>query len=175
MTSLAFALLVLALVSTGCGPSPAQIAKVEAARANEEFPIMAMQLVIVRGKRGALVLSLDKDGALRDSKEIVGKIKEGRVLGTKGEERLSIGPEGRVVYGGRRTPLRFAEKDEIVSDNGKRIAIDDAGNVVFAPPIRRQRAYSFKFEGFSPSARRTALLVFLLVVLENEKDVPEDE
>ena len=174
MTSFALASS-LALASTACGPSPAQIAKVEAARANEEFPIVAMQLVIVRGKRGALVLSLDKNGALRDGKEVVGAIKTGRVLGPKGEERIAIGPEGRVVYDGRRTPLRFSERDEIVSDNGKHIAIDDAGNVVFAPPMRRQRAYSFKFEGFAPSARRTALLVFLLVVLENEKEAPEDE
>jgi hypothetical protein len=166
--------LALAVALAACGPSNTQIAKLEAARVAEEFPIVPMQLVIARGGRGAVVLSLAADGELRDGQTIVGAVKGTRVVGSKGEERVAVLGDGRITHGDRRTPLRF-EKDELVSDNEHRISIDDAGNVVFAPPMRGQRARtSFRFEGFAPKARRTALLVLLLVVLENEK-IPEDE
>lgn len=168
------ALLVVAVAFAACGPSPSQIAAVESTRIAEEFPIVPMKLVIVRGRSGAIVLALEKDGALRDEKALVGAVKAGRVVGTNGEERVAVLGDGRVTFGGRRTPLRF-DGDALATDNGRRIAIDDSGNVVFSPPMRKGRGYSLKFEGFAPAARRTALLVLMLVVYENEKDGPDDD
>jgi hypothetical protein len=133
-----------------------------------------MRLVIARGGRGAVVLSLAEDGALRDAQGLVGSVKGARVLGPKGEERVAVAGDGRVSHAGRRTPIRF-EKDELVSDNERHISVDANGNVVFAPPMRGKRAKTtFRFDGFAPKARRTALLVLLSVVLENEPE-PEDE
>lgn len=163
----------LVLSLAACGPPAAQLAALEKQRVAEEFPVVPMQLVIARGGRGALVLSLADDGTLREGQTVVGSLKGTRVVGAKGEEIVAVEGDGRVTHAGKRTPIRF-EREELESDNGRRISVDDAGAVVFAPPMHGRRARTtFRFEGFAPKARRTALLVLLVVVLENEKETEE--
>jgi hypothetical protein len=158
------------LLLAACGPPAAQLAAIEQKQVAADFPLVAMQLVIARGGRGALVLSLADDGTLREGQTVVATVKGNRVVNAKGEIVIAVEGDGRVSHAGRRTPIRF-EGEELESDNNRRISVDDGGNVVFAPPMHGKRARTtFRFEGFAPKARRTALLVLLVVVLENDKD-----
>jgi hypothetical protein len=158
--------LALSLGGGACGARPAVV------NGPDPFPIVPLRLVIERGDSAAVVLSLDDKGLIHDSKSVVARLHDGRIDRPGGEARLTVAVDGNISFDGHDTTLRLTSKDDLVADNGRRISLGDDGRVVFTPPWKRSRGYSFRVDGLVPKAKKTALLVLLYVVLDRS---PDDE
>jgi len=150
----------LALSVAGCGGRPAVV------RGPDPFPIVPLRLVIERGDSAAVVLSLDDKGMLHDTKSVVARLHDGRIDRASGEARLTVAVDGNISFDGHDTTLRLTSGNDLVADNGRRISLADDGRVVFTPPWKKSRGYSFRIDGLVPKAKKTALLVLLYVVLD---------
>jgi hypothetical protein len=161
------AALVLLLGAGGCGAKPAVVA------GGDPFPAVPLRLVIERGDRAAVVVSLDDKGMLHDATSVVAHLHDGRIDRPSGEARLTVAVDGHIAFDGRDTTLRLTSGDELAANNGRRISLADDGRVVFTPPWKRSRGYSFRIDGLVPKAKKTALLVLLFVVLDRSPDDDE--
>jgi hypothetical protein len=74
-------------------------------------------------------------------------------------------PGGDVVWDPKLPPMHFDERGALVEPNGLTIYVDDDGKAWFTEaPEHRQLAPGQRFTPFVPAARRTAEVLFLVLL-----------
>lgn len=142
------------------GPAPAA--------SGVPFPLYPMSLVFVGpGEAGEPVGALLPDGSIVHKREgIVARLLPDRVVAPDGRPIVVVAPNGDVLLDPKLPPMRFDARDALVSTRGEAVFVDDAGTPSWNEGGVRgaSPAMPVRFTPFTPAARRTAEVLFMILL-----------
>ena len=110
------------------------------------------------------ILGADGSIAIRH-RSFVGHLFPDRVVGPDGRVLVAVAPNGDVSIDPHGPPAHFDARGALVSPQGDVIWVDDAGVPSWAEPRGGMPALQVRFQPFSPAARRTAEVVFIVAMM----------
>jgi hypothetical protein len=154
--------------ATATSPARAPGAPSAVAAPSVRFPVMPMTLVINNVARHEKhVLELRADATLWGDGSAVGKLDGARIVADDGSVLVSVADDGKVLAHGHPTPMRF-EGDEVVAEGGAKLSVDEKGQLIFLAPGKDATHMPINVEGYVVAAKRTALLLTVLVAMPSE-------
>jgi hypothetical protein len=160
-------LVALHLALMGCGPG------VPAVPPGAPVVVVPMTLVQTNHNPPPKLLQLGADGTISGPNgEPLGKLSGTKIVDGKGKELLSIAPDGTIVSAEVTRKMKFNEEGELTDEKGS-IKIGSDGTVITQDAGADLTRTPMKFEGYTPAARRTGivLLVFIAKHLGNVADL----
>jgi len=152
---------VVVLSLAGCGPG-------KSATAGVTLPIVPMALLFngPGGQAGEVVGRLLPDGSIVTKHEgTVAHLFPDHVVGRDGRTKLVVDPNGDVWIDRKLPPMHFDALGALVSPTGESIYVDDKGIPSWNGPRTELPALvGVHFAPFSPDARRTAEVVFAIIL-----------
>jgi hypothetical protein len=132
------------------------------------FPLYPMSLVFVGPREaGEPVGALLPDGSIVHKREgVVGHLLPDRVVAPDGHPVVVAAPNGDVFLDPKMPPMRFDARDALVSARGEAVYVDDAGVPSWneGGPRGSLPAMPVRFTPFTPAARRTAEVLFMILM-----------
>ena len=117
------------------------------------IPVVPMKL------RSNEEFELRQDGTILRHGTPVGRVAGNAIVRNDGRAAVTVDGEGVVMpLIGTQEHYRFAENDDLVTDNGRRITIDDTGEVVVMPE-NNAAGIKVRVEGYVRQGKRAALLI----------------
>jgi hypothetical protein len=131
------------------------------------FPLFPMALVMTGGHDAdepIAVLGADGSISIRH-RSFVGHLYPDRIVGPDGKVLVMAAPNGDVSIEPRAPPAHFDARGALVSPQGDVIWVDDGGVPSWAEPRGGMPALDVRFRPFTPAARRTAEVVFVVAMM----------
>jgi len=128
--------------------------------------ISVVALKITPAKAGKVkAIEVSSDGAITADGKPVGKVSADSVSDASGTTLLSVTSDGAVSGSSAGAGLKFSASDELSSDDGLKVTVNDDGTITHQKPKAKKADTVAKVDGASSSGKREAALVTLAWLL----------
>jgi len=110
-------------------------------------------------------IEVSSDGSITADGKPVGKVSGDGVADASGTSLLSVGSDGSVTGGNAPAGAKFGSSDELSSDDGSKLTVNDDGTITHQKPKAKKADTVGKVDGASSSGKREAALVALAWLL----------
>ncbi len=121
--------------------------------------VVALKIVPKGGKVKSIEVA--SDGTITADGKSVGKVSGDGVSDASGTSLLSVSADGSVTGGNAPAGLKFGSSDELASDDGAKLTVNDDGTITHQKPKAKKADTVAKVDGVSASGKREAALVAL--------------
>ncbi|WP_394822687.1 hypothetical protein [Pendulispora albinea] len=125
-----------------------------------EPPAISVSALKITPKGGKVkAIEVAADGSITADSKPVGKVSGDSVQDASGTTLLSVSKDGSVSGGTAPAGLKFGAGDELASDDGAKITVNDDGTITHTKPKAKKADTIAKVDGGSSAAKREAALV----------------
>jgi len=154
--------IVLMISAISCGGASSQ-----SPSSGAPFPLFPMALVVSAGHDADEPLAvLGADGSISiRHRSFVGHLYPDRIVGPDGKVLVMAAPNGDVTVEPGAPPAHFDARGALVTPQGDVIWVDDGGVPSWAERRGGMPPLDARFKPFSPAARRTAEVLFVVAMM----------